>query len=248
MRYLTLWPRIGAASAAKAIAKIRDAQSVSGALLAAASQFPRRHDLLDPLNAVQQHFDSPAEAVKAASEAMDDLLKDRHDRWEKRRRDFKIIIGMAEHHRSVKAFLETYTLNPVSTSEAAGGDGDQATIITVHSAKGTEAPVCYLVKAEAGQYPHARSCDDPDKIEEERRILYVAITRAADELIITRAAGDNSWRPYEHPNAALAEQHYFLQSLPEDLIQPPEPRSPRVRPFGAGGPIQSYRAMFNPNF
>ena len=63
---------------------------------------------------------------------------------------------------------------------------DAVLIITVHSAKGTEAPICFVANAKQGTYPHVRSCGEIDAEEEERRILYVALTRAKNELFITK--------------------------------------------------------------
>ncbi len=84
-------------------------------------------------------------------------------------------------------FLEEYVLDPVSISEIERqSDSDVVTLITIHSAKGTEQKVCYVANVTPGQYPHARAQGNFDEVEEERRVLYVALTRAQNELILTK--------------------------------------------------------------
>ncbi len=64
-------------------------------------------------------------------------------------------------------------------------DGGQVTLLTVHNAKGLEYPVVFAVHLMEGQFPHARSLEEPAGIEEERRLAYVAFTRARQRLVIT---------------------------------------------------------------
>lgn len=247
-RYLTLWPKIGSVTAEKTVSAMRASGSISGAMQAVAAKFAGRNDILDPLNTARRRLDSPKDAIAAAVKALSGHLEDKYDRWERRRKDFKILVKMAERHRSVKAFLETYALNPISGTEAEQS-ADCVTLITVHSAKGTECEVCYIVNAGPGMYPHARSCGDKDGIEEERRILYVAMTRAKDELIISRSLGGGSqWRDYNDPRTALAEEHYFLRYVPGKLVDGRNPDDDWDIPAIGGGPIKSFKAKFNPYF
>ena len=88
------------------------------------------------------------------------------------------------------------------------------TLMTVHSAKGLEFPVVFLVGLEDGIFPHARSMNDVQELEEERRLCYVAITRAEKVLYITHAMRR---RTYGAENAAEPSQ--FLNEMPLDLIQ-----------------------------
>ena len=113
-------------------------------------------------------------------------------------------------------------LDPVTASDAAREDQeDVVTLTTAHSAKGTEAPVCYLIRVEPNMYPHIRSVGDAEQEEEERRILYVAMTRAMDELIITR-----TYRTHGYHRAAwgsfgkarAARESYFFDRLDEKLL------------------------------
>ncbi|HEX8737994.1 MAG TPA: UvrD-helicase domain-containing protein [Pyrinomonadaceae bacterium] len=88
------------------------------------------------------------------------------------------------------------------------------TMMTVHAAKGLEFPVVFLVGLEDGIFPHARSINDPKELEEERRLAYVAITRAEKILFVT-----HSMRRRVYGEEMAAEPSQFLNEMPLDLIQ-----------------------------
>ncbi len=88
------------------------------------------------------------------------------------------------------------------------------TLMTVHSAKGLEFPTVFLVGLEDGIFPHSRSVNDPKELEEERRLAYVAITRAEKNLYVTHAQ-----RRRVYGEEMAAEPSQFLNELPLDLIQ-----------------------------
>ena len=88
------------------------------------------------------------------------------------------------------------------------------TMMTVHAAKGLEFPVVFLVGLEDGIFPHARSINDPKELEEERRLAYVAITRAEKVLYVT-----HSMRRRVYGEEMAAEPSQFLNEMPLDLIQ-----------------------------
>lgn len=87
------------------------------------------------------------------------------------------------------------------------------TLMTVHAAKGLEFPVVFLVGMEDGIFPHSRSANNPQELEEERRLAYVAITRAEKLLYITHAM-----RRRVYGEELAAEPSTFLNELPLDLI------------------------------
>lgn len=88
------------------------------------------------------------------------------------------------------------------------------TMMTVHSAKGLEFPVVFLVGLEDGIFPHSRSATDPKELEEERRLAYVAITRAERTLYITHAM-----RRRVYGEEIAAEPSQFLNEVPLELIE-----------------------------
>lgn len=85
----------------------------------------------------------------------------------------------------LEAFLEETAL--ISDTDQWQADADRVALMTLHAAKGLEFPVVFIVAAEEGLLPHQRSRDEPDELEEERRLLFVGITRAQEELQISMA-------------------------------------------------------------
>ena len=221
-RYLTLWPRLGDVTASKLVGELRRCGTVDGALDLLREK-PRPGELaVEGLRGVAERADRPVKALRTASVVLEPLLSEKLDRWESRRRDFQLLERLAERHRTLSGFLETYTLDPVyDSARQRPEDRDVVSLITVHSAKGTEAPVCYLLRAEPGVYPHVRSLGDEDGEEEERRILYVAMTRARDELILTRTL-DVRGRTTFFGNARARHSPggtpYFLDRVPGELV------------------------------
>jgi len=95
-----------------------------------------------------------------------------------------------------------------------GQTSDAVVLMTLHSAKGLEFPVVFLVGLEEGIFPHNRSLNDEDEMEEERRLAYVGITRAEEQLFLTRA----------HMRTLFGQTHVnapsrFIDEIPEELIE-----------------------------
>ncbi len=112
---------------------------------------------------------------------------------------------------SLENFLSTTALN----SDLDSLDDQQAvTLMTLHSSKGLEFPIVFLVGLEEGLFPNFRSLNDPAALEEERRLCYVGITRAQEILYISYA---RERRLYGRREPAIASQ--FLGELPQDLLQ-----------------------------
>lgn len=89
----------------------------------------------------------------------------------------------------------------------------KVSLMTLHSAKGLEFPVVFLVGLEQGLFPHSRSLDDPLALEEERRLCYVGVTRAQEQLFLTYAKERFIWGSRE-----VKMPSQFLQELPKELI------------------------------
>jgi DNA helicase-2/ATP-dependent DNA helicase PcrA len=222
-RYLTLWPRIGDATAARLISGLRQMGSLEDALAFLSAKLKNRSDIVTGPRRVAACLEEPAAAIRTASGFLSPVLESRYENWRQRRRDFDLLVRLSGEHRSLSAFLEIYTLDPISASSAeTQGQSDVLTLTTVHSAKGTQAGVCYLIRVEPGMYPHLRSMGSEDEMEEERRILYVAITRAKDELILTRTWNSYGWSPASFYGAGGGMGQgvpYFLEDLPESLVR-----------------------------
>ena len=114
-------------------------------------------------------------------------------------------------NRSLSGFLENASL--ASDLDNLGEDQKAVSLMTLHSSKGLEFPVVFLVGLEQGLFPNFRSMEDPASLEEERRLCYVGITRAQDRLFITHARARRLYGSLE-----IASPSLFLSELPRDLL------------------------------
>ena len=112
---------------------------------------------------------------------------------------------------SLEAFLSSASL--ASDLDNLQEGQEKVSLMTLHSAKGLEFPVIFLVGIEQGLLPHSRTLNDPLELEEERRLCYVGITRAQEQLFLTYTRERRLWGSRE---PAIVSQ--FLYELPEDLV------------------------------
>ncbi|MDE1893074.1 MAG: UvrD-helicase domain-containing protein [Pseudomonadota bacterium] len=126
------------------------------------------------------------------------------------------------------AFLSHATLEAGENQGEAWDDCVQ--LMTLHSAKGLEFPVVFLVGMEEGLFPSQRSVDDEGRLEEERRLAYVGITRAREKLVVTHAESRRM-----HGTEMLARPSRFLGEVPAELVDEVRPRVQVSRPMYAGG-------------
>ncbi len=101
----------------------------------------------------------------------------------------------------------------LSDAEQVGDGSDKVTMMTLHSAKGLEYPVVFLVGMEEGVFPHNRALTDELQMEEERRLCYVGMTRAERRLYLTCAASRTLWG-----NVNYNSPSRFLQEVPDELV------------------------------
>ena len=115
---------------------------------------------------------------------------------------------------SLAGFLEKVSLVADADEIPEGEDhGGVVTMMTLHTAKGLEFPTVFLTGMEDGIFPHSRTFDDKNEIEEERRLAYVGLTRARKRLYISRAEYRSTWgAPNYNPPSR------FLDEIPEDVI------------------------------
>jgi DNA helicase-2/ATP-dependent DNA helicase PcrA len=127
----------------------------------------------------------------------------------------------------LEEFLEQVAL--VNDSDDWESASDRVSLMTLHAAKGLEFPVVYICGAEQGLLPHERTREDPNQIEEERRLLFVGITRAQDELQISYAA-----HRQVQGTSRLRIASEFLLELPRDDMEVVTPRTvaPTPTPYG----------------
>lgn len=114
----------------------------------------------------------------------DTYIDDGTDQGESRRENVDELISMAKQYGDLTSFLQEAAL--ISSADTVNND-DAVTLMTLHAAKGLEFPVVFMVGLEEGLFPNARCEVEPAKLEEERRLCYVGMTRAREQLIMTFA-------------------------------------------------------------
>jgi DNA helicase II / ATP-dependent DNA helicase PcrA len=122
------------------------------------------------------------------------------------------LIAAAVEYDALDEFLESVAL--VSDADEMEQDASRVALMTLHTAKGLEFPVVFLVGMEDGVFPHLRSLDDPSQLEEERRLAYVGITRARRHLYVTHAWSRTMWGSTSH-----AIPSRFLSEIPTELVR-----------------------------
>lgn len=120
------------------------------------------------------------------------------------------LIGAAEEFTVIDEFLEQVAL--VADTDDLDGD-NRVVLMTLHAAKGLEFPVVFLVGCEEGVFPHNRALLDPHELEEERRLAYVGITRAREQLFVSHA-----WQRMLFGQTQYNPPSRFLSEVPAELF------------------------------
>lgn len=132
---------------------------------------------------------TPSEMVQAVYEYYWDLFKANYDDWNKRKKDLEIFLNIVENYSSVDTLLSDLAIEPIIDSVVDIGPEDKenefVTLSTIHSAKGLEWHTVFIIHAVEGYFPSSKSAENLEQLEEERRLMYVASTRAKNNLFIT---------------------------------------------------------------
>ncbi len=184
-----------------------------------------------PLFAMTEH-------VIAASGLPEHFLKSRDGKGQDRVENLQELVSAArqflfepeedETLSEVDAFLSQAALEAGDNQAASDEDGVQ--LMTLHSAKGLEFPLVFLVGVEEGLFPHSMSAEDPQKLEEERRLCYVGMTRAMQELYLSFAEQRRLYGKESYPFPSR-----FLREIPPQVIEEVRARPAVSRPHHAPG-------------
>jgi DNA helicase II / ATP-dependent DNA helicase PcrA len=161
----------------------------------------------------------PSEMISSIVEAIyDDYAKVNFTNYELRREDLDQLAAFARQFKDVHEFLSQLALISNVDAEAApdqANEKEAVNLSSVHQAKGLEFHTVFVIWLTDGMFPSSRSLDTRDALEEERRLFYVAITRARDELYLTyphmRVSGGYG-DVFQRPSR-------FLQEIPNDLVE-----------------------------
>lgn len=229
-RLLKLWPRIGSATADKlwsALAQTSDPLTVAtrGDLLPLVPRAGRSGfaGCVATLRAVAdaERRDRPAAQIEAVLETgYEAYLAARYPDAANRLEDLRQLALFARRYESTEAFLsELALLGEVGGEDVVGGgdDADEGRVVlsTIHQAKGLEWGAVFLVWVVEGKLPSARSSAEPDALEEERRLFYVAVTRAKDELYLVYPQLARDFQQ----TVAIQRPSRFVQDLPASLYE-----------------------------
>jgi DNA helicase-2/ATP-dependent DNA helicase PcrA len=162
----------------------------------------------------------PHNAVEIALDGWyGDYLKGAYANYESRLDDLRSLVGFASRHEDMHELLAQVMLLGSETGDRSSDPTEDALrLTTVHQAKGLEYAAVFLIGLAEGSFPLRRAIEAGD-VEEERRLFYVAVTRARDELYLCFPKLNTKGGP-----AMLQSPSRFLEELPPDLYQPLRPR------------------------
>lgn len=241
-RFLMMYPGVGEVRSSKIVdnvLRLAAKNDISGNTVpvAAPKVYPLRtltqnplmpEAAVDVLEAVWKVRGEVATAISTALGHLESLLENKyqHEHWDARKRDFDSLIALAEGRSGILEFVEEYLIDPIHVSQIRPGDSDSVVISTIHSAKGMEAKRVFVTGVHPGNFPHERSVGKQSEIEEERRVLYVALTRAENELILTgqlRSSLSYGQVPNETEDDLIGDGDYanllfFLADMPNSFV------------------------------
>lgn len=179
---------------------------------AVARLFEQLHSLADDAMPLQERVDQLVAYYRP-------VLKRKYDDYTKRLKDVEMFAEIAGRYRSLNSFLSDIALEPPNESvtdiNEAGSEDEKLVLSTIHSAKGLEWNSVFLIWALDGFFPAARSAGSHESIEEERRLMYVATTRAKDRLAISYPINIYD----RESGTVLSKPSRFIEGIPEDIAE-----------------------------
>ena len=167
-------------------------------------------------------FVTPSEMIFSVLEGIyDDYLKESFENYEARRADIEQLIQYGTSYDDVLEFLAQLSLMSTTDGEPTGDksemDDDKVTLSSIHQAKGLEWKAVFLIWLVDGQFPNGRilEADDEAAFEEERRLFYVALTRAKDELYLSYPM----LNPKSYTGDVLCRPSRFLDDFPKEMVE-----------------------------
>ncbi|MDB6077105.1 MAG: UvrD/REP helicase [Akkermansiaceae bacterium] len=167
-------------------------------------------------------FAKPSDMVFSVLEGIyDEYLKASFDNYENRRSDIEQLMAYGGNFNDVLDFLSQLSLLSSADGEPTGDksvvDDEKVTLSSIHQAKGLEWQAVFIIWLTDGQFPNARvlDSDDEDALEEERRLFYVAITRAKDELYLSYPLIN----PKSYTGDVIQRPSRFLEDFPREMME-----------------------------
>lgn len=224
LRLLLLIDGIGTASAQKIISKIAQYGGSLEQLLAKDFAKKKFFDELRKLHALLSRLSGsklkPAEKLEAVIEYYTPLFESKYDDFRRRKEDLISLLRISERYARLEQMLTDMTLEPPDTSQIGtaptGTDDEKLVLSTIHSAKGLEWHTVFIIHLVEGYFPGMRSMESDEDLEEERRLFYVAATRAQKNLyLITPELEARSWSTFNPSGIIFSEPSRFITEIPD---------------------------------
>lgn len=222
-RLLLLIDGVGPRTAEKVVDDILQHRSA-----AASAEFWREYnaypdsvkELFEVLKSVTPERLPPVEKVGRIITYYHPMFKKRYDDHARRKKDLEAFEQITARYSDITTLLADLALEPPNETivdvESPGKEDEYLTLSTIHSAKGLEWNSVFVIYALDGRFPASRTVDDLDALEEERRLMYVACTRAKEHLFITYPINIYD----RETGMILTKPSRFLEGLGEKLIEP----------------------------
>lgn len=217
-RILLLLDGVGTQSANKLLPILAENEDVSNVKLPVKnSEAVIRLNQL--INSMQKDIFDPAKVVQAVINYYEPILMDKYDDYTKRQKDLEHFLILSEKYSSLEDFLSDLALEPPDTSVSdleEGAKSDEVlTLSTIHSAKGLEYKAIFIIGAVDGKFPSMFSANSVEEMDEELRLMYVAITRAKTHLFITYPIDMFDYST----NMVLSKPSRFLDGIGDDILE-----------------------------
>ncbi|MGQ9687735.1 MAG: ATP-dependent helicase [Desulfobaccales bacterium] len=217
-RLLQLQPGVGRQTAVRFTGGIREGFTLEAAI-AALQQHRQKalKELAQVLSEINSSSQTLLSRLNAALSHYEPLMRGRFDDYPKRARDLEHLLTITARYREIRSFLNDLSLDPpTSLADITIPSHDFLTLSTVHSAKGLEWDAVFIIWAAEGRFPGGFSLENEANEEEERRLMYVGITRAKRHLaVIFPREGYNRMYGY-----TLNFPSRFLAGLPQAILEP----------------------------
>ena len=217
-RILLLLDGIGAQSANKLLPVLVSENEITKANL------PVRNPqsiikLTDLIKSARGDILNPSKIVRQVIDYYMPILQDKYDDYTKRQKDLEHFLNLSEKYMSLEDFLSDLALEPPDTSvtdvEEGANKDEYLTLSTIHSAKGLEWKAVFIIGAVDGRFPSMFSFNSDEELDEELRLMYVAVTRAKTHLAITYPIDMYDYST----NMVLSKPSRFLDDIGQDILE-----------------------------
>ncbi len=224
LRLLLLIEGIGPASANKIIAKIiqggGDVKELISPDFEKKKFYEELRELYKLLSRLMGSRKNPAAKLEAVIDYYAPLFELKYDDYKRRREDLESLLRISQRYSTLEQMLTDMVLEPPQGSqigvEPSDKEDEKLVLSTIHSAKGLEWHSVFVIHLVDGYFPVVQSMESEEDLEEERRLFYVAATRAQKNLyLITPELEARSWRSFDQGGMVFSDPSRFISEIPE---------------------------------